>query len=75
MDFHLILSKVKCDIRNMQEVVAEVFFDYEPFVAEANDEVIDGVIFHRISVRESKSVLSLWRAVRKKVNHILNMII
>lgn len=36
-----------------------------------NNEVIDGVTFHRISVRDSKSVLSLWRAVRRKVNHIL----
>jgi glycosyltransferase involved in cell wall biosynthesis len=36
-----------------------------------DDEEIDGVFFHRISVKDSKSVISLWRAVRRKVNHIL----
>ena len=35
------------------------------------DEEIDGVSFHRISVKDSKGVISLWRAVRKRVNHIL----
>ncbi|MBC8288319.1 MAG: glycosyltransferase family 4 protein [Nitrospinae bacterium] len=36
-----------------------------------NEEEIDGVSFHRISVRDSKNVISLWRAVRRRVNHIL----
>ena len=43
----------------------------KPTESLPNDEEIDGVNFHRISVRDSKSVFSLWRAVRKKVNHIL----
>ena len=33
-------------------------------------EVIDGVHFHRIRKRDSKNVVSLWRAVKKRVNHI-----
>ncbi|MZH41840.1 MAG: glycosyltransferase family 4 protein [Nitrospinae bacterium] len=36
-----------------------------------NEEKIDGVFFHRISVKDSKSVISIWRTARKKVNHIL----
>jgi glycosyltransferase involved in cell wall biosynthesis len=36
-----------------------------------DDEEIDGVYFHRISVKESKSVISLWRTIRRKVNNIL----
>lgn len=42
---------------------AERFADYE---------VIDGVHFHRIRAQHSKSVLSLWRAARKKINRILD---
>ena len=36
-----------------------------------NDEIVDGIYYHRISVKDSKSVISIWRMVRKKVNHIL----
>jgi glycosyltransferase involved in cell wall biosynthesis len=36
-----------------------------------NDEEIDGVFFHRISVKDSKSFIPLWRSVRRKVNQIL----
>jgi glycosyltransferase involved in cell wall biosynthesis len=36
-----------------------------------DDEVIDGVCFHRIGVRDSKNFISLWRAVKKKVGYIL----
>lgn len=43
----------------------------KPLESLPDDEEIDGVIFHRISVKDSKSVISLWRAVRRKVNHIL----
>ena len=43
----------------------------KPLESLPNDEEIDGISFHRISVRESKSFLSLWRAVRKIVKHIL----
>ena len=34
-------------------------------------EEIDGVHFHRISFKASKGFISLWRAVRKQVSHIL----
>ncbi len=43
----------------------------KPSESLPDDEKIDGVFFHRISVKDSKSVISLWRAVRRKVNHIL----
>lgn len=43
----------------------------KPLESLPDDEEIDGVFFHRISVKDSKSVISLWRAVRRKVNHIL----
>ena len=43
----------------------------KPSESLTNDEEIDGVNFHRISVRDSKSVFSMWRAVRRKVNDIL----
>jgi glycosyltransferase involved in cell wall biosynthesis len=43
----------------------------KPSESLPDDEEIDGVFFHRISVKDSKSVISLWRAVRKKVNLIL----
>ncbi len=43
----------------------------KPSESLPNDEEIDGVFFHRISVKDSKSVISLWKAVRRKVNHIL----
>ena len=43
----------------------------KPSESLPDDEEIDGVFFHRISVKDSKSVISLWRAVRRKVNHIL----
>ena len=34
-------------------------------------EEIDGIHFHRISFKASKGFISLWRAVRKQVRHIL----
>ncbi len=43
----------------------------KPSESLPDDEEIDGVFFHRISVKDSKSVISLWRSVRRKVNHIL----
>lgn len=43
----------------------------KPTESLPSTEEIDGITFHRISVRDSKNVISLWRAVRKKVNHIL----
>ena len=43
----------------------------KPSESLPDDEEIDGVFFHRISVKDSKSIISLWRAVRRKVNHIL----
>ena len=43
----------------------------KPSESLPDDEKIDGVFFHRISVKDSKSVISLWRAVRRKVNYIL----
>jgi len=43
----------------------------KPSESLPDDEEIDGVFFHRISVNDSKSVISIWRAVRRKVNHIL----
>jgi glycosyltransferase involved in cell wall biosynthesis len=43
----------------------------KPSESLPDDEEIDGVFFHRISVKDSKSVISLWRAVRRIVNHIL----
>jgi glycosyltransferase involved in cell wall biosynthesis len=43
----------------------------KPSESLPDDEEIDGVFFHRISVKDSKIVISLWRAVRRKVNHIL----
>ena len=43
----------------------------KPSESLPDDEEIDGVFFHRISVKDSKSFISLWRAVRRKVNHIL----
>ncbi|GJL78876.1 MAG: hypothetical protein NPINA01_18650 [Nitrospinaceae bacterium] len=33
-------------------------------------EVIDGVHFHRIRLKDSKNVVSLWRAIRKRISHI-----
>jgi glycosyltransferase involved in cell wall biosynthesis len=43
----------------------------KPAESLLDDEEIDGICFHRISVRESKSVISLWRAIQKKLSHIL----
>ena len=43
----------------------------KPTESLPDTEEIEGITFHRISVRDSKNVISLWRAVRKKVNHIL----
>lgn len=33
-------------------------------------EVIEGVHFHRIRRRDGKNVVSLWRAIKRRVNHI-----
>ena len=33
-------------------------------------EVIDGVHFHRIRKRDSKNIVSLWRAIKKRINSI-----
>lgn len=43
----------------------------KPAESLPDNEEIDGVHFHRISFKDSKGFVSLWRAVRKKVNHIL----
>ena len=40
---------------------------------QPSQEVIDGIQYHRISLKESKSILSLWNAIRKKVKAILNL--
>ena len=43
----------------------------KPLESLPYEEKIDGISFHRISVKESKNFIYLWRAVRKRVKHIL----
>lgn len=35
-----------------------------------DDEMIDGVHFHRIRRRDSKNIFSLWRAIKRRINEI-----
>jgi glycosyltransferase involved in cell wall biosynthesis len=42
----------------------------KPDDALADFEVIEGVHFHRIRQRDSKNIVSLWRAIKKRINHI-----
>jgi glycosyltransferase involved in cell wall biosynthesis len=43
----------------------------KPVETLPNNETIDGIYFNRISVIESKGFITLWRAVQKRINHIL----
>jgi glycosyltransferase involved in cell wall biosynthesis len=43
----------------------------KPSESLPDNEEIDGINFHRISFKDSKGFVSLWRAARKKVNYIL----
>jgi hypothetical protein len=43
VDFHAVAGHVHGDIRHMQEIVRKVFLDQVPFVASADDEVIDSL--------------------------------
>jgi len=43
----------------------------KPLESLPDYEEIDGIYFHRISLKDSKRFVALWRAVRRKVNHIL----
>lgn len=40
---------------------------------QSSQEVIDGIQYHRVTLRESKGMLSLWNAIRKKVKTILKL--
>jgi glycosyltransferase involved in cell wall biosynthesis len=40
---------------------------------QPSKEVIDGIQYHRVSLRESKGILPLWNAIRKKVKAILKL--
>ena len=40
--------------------------------SQPSQEVIDGIQYHRVSLQESKSIVSLWNAVRKQIKTILN---
>jgi glycosyltransferase involved in cell wall biosynthesis len=40
---------------------------------QSSQEVIDGIQYYRVSLRESKGILSLWNAIRKKVKAILKI--
>lgn len=43
----------------------------KPEESLADYEEIDGVYYHRISLKASKGFFSLWRAVRSRIRHIL----
>jgi len=40
---------------------------------QPSQEVIDGIQYQRVSLRESKGILPLWNAIRKKVKAILKL--
>jgi glycosyltransferase involved in cell wall biosynthesis len=40
---------------------------------QPTQEVIDGIQYYRVSLRESKGILPLWNAIRKKVKSILKL--
>jgi glycosyltransferase involved in cell wall biosynthesis len=40
---------------------------------QLSQEVIDGIQYYRVSLRESKGILSLWKAIRKKIKAILKI--
>jgi glycosyltransferase involved in cell wall biosynthesis len=40
---------------------------------QPSQEVIDGIQYYRVSLRESKGILPLWNAIRKKVKAILKI--
>ena len=40
---------------------------------QPSQEVIDGIQYYRISLRESKGILPLWNAIRKKMKSILKL--
>ncbi len=42
----------------------------KPDDALLDDEVIEGVHFHRIRKKDSKNIVSLWRAIKKRINSI-----
>jgi glycosyltransferase involved in cell wall biosynthesis len=41
--------------------------------SQPSEEVIDGIQYYRVSLRESKGILPLWNAIRKKVKAILKL--
>jgi glycosyltransferase involved in cell wall biosynthesis len=40
---------------------------------QSSQEVIDGIRYYRVSLRESKGILLLWNAIRKKIKAILKL--
>jgi glycosyltransferase involved in cell wall biosynthesis len=40
---------------------------------QSSQEIIDGILYYRVSLRESKGVLPLWNAIRKKIKTILKL--
>jgi glycosyltransferase involved in cell wall biosynthesis len=40
---------------------------------QPSQEVVDGIQYYRVSLRESKGILPLWNAIRKKVKLILKL--
>ena len=40
---------------------------------QSSQEVIDGIRYYRVSLRESKGILPLWNAIRKKIKAILKL--
>jgi glycosyltransferase involved in cell wall biosynthesis len=43
----------------------------KPSESHPDHEVIDGIHYHRVSHKASKGFISLWRAVRSRIRHIL----
>jgi hypothetical protein len=43
MDLHRVVAHVEDDVRIMQIIVREIFFDYVAFVVKTDDEIVDGV--------------------------------
>jgi glycosyltransferase involved in cell wall biosynthesis len=40
---------------------------------QSSQEVIDGIRYYRVSIQESKGILLLWNAIRKKIKAILKL--
>jgi glycosyltransferase involved in cell wall biosynthesis len=40
---------------------------------QPTQEVIDGILYYRVSLQESKGILPLWNAIRKKIKAILEL--